>query len=438
LTAWDSVRSVGTLGVALEEAGLRFRAANPQSLAQHERAIRCMPGGNTRSVLFNDPFPITLVGGKEARVRSLDGREYLDFLGEYTAGLYGHTNAVIAAAIQRAVAGGLTLGGQTQVEEEFASLLCERFPALSMLRFTNSGTEANLLAIAAALEFTGRQVIVVFEGGYHGSVLNFAAGRARNAPHDFVVLPYNDAERFETAMSARADDIAAVLVEPMLGSGGCIPASPGFLSALREVTSRHGALLIFDEVMTSRLGPSGLGAAHRIEPDLMTLGKYLGGGLGCGAFGGRADIMSSFDPRRPRALQHAGTFNNNICSMSAGLAGVRDVFTPAASIDLNRRGDTLRLRMQSLILKSGLPISITGLGSMMQVHMHPGPITNYSAARLANGELRDLFYYDLIANGIWSARRGMLNLSLPMTDEDCQQLLAAVDDFIVERCELFP
>ena len=416
------------IDACLAEAIARYTDDNPLSLAQHRRASQSMPDGNTRSVLYSDPFPITLLRGRGAYVTSIDESEYVDYLGDYTAGLYGHSDPTIAAAIWEASQSGWVLGGHSTVEEQFAVLLRKRFKPLQRLRFTNSGTEANLMAITAALEHTARPAIVAFEGGYHGSVLNFCTARVGNLPFEFIVLPYNDPERFVTVARRQAQRIAAVLVEPMLGPGGCVPATSEFLRCLRAECDRHGALLIFDEVMTSRLTPGGLQSAYQITPDLMTLGKYLGGGLSSGVFGGRADVMQVFDPRCGRG---------NICSISAGLVGLRDVYTAEANVRLNRTGDATRQQLDSLILKSGLPMSVTGTGSMMHVHMRRGPITDYRNASVADAKLRTLFYYDLLESGIWSARRRMFCLSLPMGDNERHQLVRALDDFIIERCELF-
>src|SRR5262249_12091334 len=185
--------------------------------------------------------------------------------------------------------------------------------------------------------------ILVFQGGYHGAVLSFVRGRsATNVPHDFIVSTYNDVAGTQRLIETHGDELAAILVEPMLGSGGCIPGYRRFLETLLHASSACGAVLIFDEVMTSRLSAGGLQQALGISADLTTLGKYLGGGLSFGAFGGRHDIMEQFDPRRPNALPHAGTFNNNIVTMSAGVAGVTNVFTPAAPAALNARGGALR------------------------------------------------------------------------------------------------
>jgi len=306
-----------SLDSALAEARERFVAANPQSLARHVEATAVMPGGNTRTVLFHTPFPLTMTRGAGCRLWDADGHEYVDLLGEYTAGLYGHSNAVIRAAIDGALDGGWNLGGHGVMEAHLARLICERFPSMDLVRFTNSGTEANLMAIATALAVTGRRRVLVFEGGYHGGVLYFGGGGIPiNAPHEWVLGRYND-------MAVPVDEsIGAIIVEPMLGSGGCIPATPEFLARLRTEATRVGAVLIFDEVMTSRMSAGGQQARLGITPDMTTLGKYIGGGMSFGAFGGRADLMERYDPRRADAIPHAGTFNNNVLTVAAGLATI--------------------------------------------------------------------------------------------------------------------
>ena len=191
---------------------------------------------------------------------------------------------------------------------------------------------------------------MVFDGGYHGAVFGFAGGGSPiNAPFDYVLAPYNDMAATRALIERHAADLALVILEPMMGGGGCIAAEPAFLAMLREATTKVGALLILDEVMTSRLAPGGLQRCVAIKPDLTTLGKYIGGGMSFGAFGGRGDIMDLFDPRRPDALPHAGTFNNNVLTMTAGLAGLTEVYTPEAARALNARGDALRERLNALV-----------------------------------------------------------------------------------------
>ncbi len=419
---------------ALDAARARYIAANPQSLAQHRQAVQVLPGGNTRSSIFNEPFPITLAQAEGCSVTSLDGVRYIDFLGEYTAGLYGHSHPVLREAVQRALDGGWVMGGHVRLEEEFARLLCERFASIEQLRFTNSGTEANLYAITAARAITGRPKVVVFEGAYHGGVFTFGpAPSAMLAPFDFVIAPYNDIAGTRALLDANAAQIGTLIVEPMQGSGGCIPASHDFLRMLRDWASAHGAVLIFDEVMTSRLAPGGLQAVCGITPDMTTLGKYLGGGFSFGAFGGRAELMAHFDPFRPGAFAHAGTFNNNVFTLAAGVAGLREVYTPETAHALNARGDALRQRLNEVAQAARFPMQFTGLGSMMNLHMHAGPVRSVRDLAGDSIALRDLFYFDMLEQGLWLARRGMVNLSLPMGDAECERLARAVQGFVEAR-----
>ncbi|UFN49973.1 aspartate aminotransferase family protein [Roseomonas sp. OT10] len=429
----DALPNAPSLDAALEEARARFVAANPASARQHAEAEAVMPGGNTRSVLFYEPFPLAMARGEGCWLWDADGHRYLDLLGEFTAGLYGHSNPVIRAAIGRALDGGINLGGHNLLEARLAKLICDRFPAMEQLRFTNTGTESNLMAVALAKAATGRPRILVFQGAYHGGVLSFGAGpSAVNVPHEVVMAPYNDTAAAERLIAEQGDRLAAVLVEPMLGAGGCIPADPEFLHALRAATRRTGALLILDEVMTSRLSAGGRQALLGLEPDLTTLGKYLGGGMSFGAFGGRADLMALFDPRRPGALGHAGTFNNNVLSMAAGIAGLTEIFTPEAAAALTARGEALRARINARCAAQGVAMQASGIGSLMNIHFTARPIRNPSDAA-CDGRLRDLFFFDMVESGIYLARRGLIALMLPVGDAEEARFLAALDAFIARR-----
>jgi len=426
------------LEAALAEAEEQYRARNPKSLAQHREACRAMPGGNTRASIYADPFPLTMARGEGARLWDLDGHEYADFLSEFTAGIYGHSHPAIRGAIEQALAGGLNFGAHTEIEARFAAAVCARFPSIELVRFTNSGTEANLMAVSAACAITGRSKILVFGGGYHGGVFYFRGhGSPLNAPFEYLIGRYNDREALDDLVRPHRQELAAILVEPMQGTTGCIPAEHGFLAGLRAVADETGALLIFDEVMTSRLAPGGLQEAHGILPELTTLGKYLGGGMSFGAFGGRADIMERFDPRRPDAFQHAGTFNNNVLTMNAGLVGLTELYTPENARALNEWGDRLRQRLNAVVRRRGLAMQFTGIGSMMSVHMTDGPIRSEEDAARGDGALRDLFWFDLVASGIWSAKRGMFALSIALDDEDGDRLVATVDEFTQTRAPLF-
>ncbi|MEC7258396.1 MAG: aminotransferase class III-fold pyridoxal phosphate-dependent enzyme, partial [Pseudomonadota bacterium] len=331
---------------ARDTAADRFAAENPQSAAQHVQAAKVLPGGNTRSVLHYPPFPLVMAGGAGAQLRDVDGHGYYDFLGEFTAGIYGHSDPVLTKALHAAIAGGMNLSSQTGGEANLARIIASRFPTFQSLRFTNSGTEANVMALVAARSFTNRARVMVFTGAYHGGPLSFGRGAAAtNLPFDFIYGTYNDLDQTLATLNGSDAPLAAILVEGMLGAGGCIPGEPAFLHGLQGWAQANGALFILDEVMTSRLHPQGLQAALGLTPDLTVMGKYLGGGMPIGVFGGRADVMARFDPRIAGAVPHAGTVNNNVMTMQAGAAGLTQVFTEAACTDLNARGEWLRDRL---------------------------------------------------------------------------------------------
>jgi glutamate-1-semialdehyde 2,1-aminomutase len=425
------------IDAALAEAREAYAARNPNSLAQYRKACQSLPGGNTRSAIFVDPFPLTIARGQGAHLWDLDGHEYADFLSEFTAGIFGHSHPAIRRAIETALDDGINLGAQNTVEAEFAAAIRARIPSIELVRFTNSGTEANLMAVGAARAITGRSKVLVFHGGYHGGVFYFR-GRSRiNAPFDFVLADYNDTAGTRALVAAHRGDLAAILVEPMLGGSGCIPGEPSFLAELRRLASETGAILIFDEVMTSRLAPGGLQEAFGIIPDMTTLGKYVGGGMSFGAFGGKAALMEWFDPRRADGFQHAGTFNNNMLTMRAGLAGLTEVYTPERAAALNAFGDGLRGRLNAVAAAHRLALQFTGLGSMIGVHMTDRPVRCAADAAQGDARLLALFYYDLTERGIWFAKRGMMALSIALDAGDGDALVAAVEEFAASRAPLF-
>jgi glutamate-1-semialdehyde 2,1-aminomutase len=423
------------LATALAEAREQYAAARPRSAALHTKAREVMPGGNTRSVPFYTPFPTAMAGGEGCFLHDLDGHRYLDLCGEYSAGLFGHSEQRILAAVGAALQRGVNLAAVGENETQLAALLCGRFPSVEQVRFTNSGTEANLMALAAARGFTGRTETLVFRGGYHGGVLTFATERNPvNLPVPLRFADYNDAEGATRTIREAGDQLAAVLVELVLGSGGCIPASRGFLAALRQATRETGAVLIFDEVMTSRHSFGGLQSRHGVIPDVTTLGKYIAGGMSFGAFGGRAEIMAVFDGHRPGALAHAGTFNNNVLSMAAGCVAMGEIFTATAAEALFARGEALRLGLNRAV--AGTRMQFTGAGSMVCAHFRPGPITAPYALTAEEEQLRELFFLDMMQAGIYLARRGMAALSLPVGDADCARYVSAVEEFAAARAPL--
>jgi len=425
------------LAELVAEAERRYVEANPESRRLHAERARVMPGGNTRTVIHVPPFPLTIARGEGARLTDADGHVYVDFLGEYTAGLYGHSHPVILEAIRDALADGIVFGAPNRHEVALADAICARFPSLELVRFCNSGTEANLFALSLARAATGKPAIMVFEGSYHGGVFFFgtADGSPINAPFPFIVAPYNDEQTAARLIAEHAHELAAVLVEPLQGWAGAIPGEHAFLHALREATAAHGVLLAFDEIMTSRLSTGGLQSVLGIRPDLTTLGKYLGGGLAFGAFGGRADLMSRFDPSRPDALPHAGTFNNAVLTMAAGAAGLTRVYTEVEVQRLNGLGDRLRDRLNGFADGAELPFLATGYGSLVGLHFGRGPVRRKSDLPEAP-EVRTLLHLHLLERGYSYARRGFIALSLPLDEADVDGFATAVEEFLGAHAEL--
>jgi len=422
-------RSHNALQAAIQDVEGRYTQANPKSLSQWQAACAHMPGGNTRTVLHFDPFPVAVVKGEGSRIHDLDGHCYTDFLGEYSAGLYDHSNAIIQNAIKEAVDDGMTLGAPNRWEGPFAELICARFPSIDLVRFTNSGTEANLMALGAARAFTKRDKVMVFDSGYHGGVLYFGSRTSPvNAPFDYVYGTFNDLENTLTAISENATELAAILIDPMLGSGGCINAEPGFLQALRDAADEHGIVLIFDEVMTSRSSAGGLQKGLGVLPDMTTLGKYLGGGCSFGAFGGRGDIMCLFDPTSPKFLSHAGTFNNNVLTKAAGYAALSQVFTEEVADGLYERGEAFKAELNRIAREKGNTIQATGTGSIMCIHSVGGHLRTPSDAEDPMPIRRNLLHLELLMRGFAFAQRGYISLNLAMTDDDLSEFTCAFSD----------
>ncbi|MCQ4158954.1 aminotransferase class III-fold pyridoxal phosphate-dependent enzyme [Roseomonas sp. GC11] len=430
-------RPNASLPLMLEEARAAYAAARPASATLHDTARQSLAGGNTRSVLFYTPFPTAMTHGRDCRLWDADGREYIDFCGEYSAGLFGHSEPRILAAIRAALEKGLNLTAVGQNEGRLAALIQARFPAMQRLRFTNSGTEANIMALTAARNASRRPGVLAFRGAYHGGVLVFSGGgEAVTLPLPFTLADYNDGPGAAALIRAKADEIGAVIVEPIQGAGGCLPAEPAFLHALRAATAETGAVLILDEVMSSRHAPGGMQQRLGVVPDMVTLGKYMAGGMSFGAFGGRAEIMAQFDGHRPGTLPHGGTFNNNVLSMAAGVVALGEVFGPAEAEALFTRGEALRAALNRVLAGSGM--QFTGVGSMLCPHFRPGPIRAGYAATPAEEQLRELYFLDMMEAGLYLARRGMIALSLPIGDAECARLVEATAAFRERRAAVLP
>jgi glutamate-1-semialdehyde 2,1-aminomutase len=427
----DAIDAKTALNYAIEDARERYATANPLSDAAEENALQYLPGGNSRSVLHFEPFPLTMVSGEGAEATDLDGHRYMDFVGEYSAGLFGHSDPRVIAAIDEALAAGIAMGAPTQYERTLARLLCERYPALEQVRFCNSGTEANLMALTTACAVTGRSKLLAFRESYHGGVIKFpSSGCELNVPFDFELADFNDIEGTAELIREHRDDLAAVIVEPILGAGGNIQGNREFLNMLRECTKEVGALLIFDEVKTARLGAAGVQGMLDVTPDLTTLGKFIAGGLPTGAFGGRAELMARFDPRHGRGWNHAGTFNNNVCSMAAGCVAMGEVFTPERAAEFFDWSEAFRLSLNEMFAARDVPMYANGMGSIIAIHFSKVPTLKTTDITAGCQALRPLLHMEMLLEGVLICKRGDFFLSLPMDETHLAKARDALGTFI--------
>jgi glutamate-1-semialdehyde 2,1-aminomutase len=429
-----------------------YRRRTPVSKALYERALAVMPGGDTRTVTYFPPYPVFIKQGKGCHITDVDGNEYLDLVNNYTSLIHGHAHSEVISATEIQLTKGSCFAAPIEVQVELAQLLSSRIPSLQQVRFCNSGTEATLAAIRAAKAFTGRNKILKIEGGYHGShdsveisvdpPLDEAgppknpipraecAGLFRGVLADVLVAPFNDAEGARQIISRHSHDLAAIIVEPLLGHGGTLPAEPQFLQILRTASQECGALLIFDEIISFRLSYGGAQEIYSIRPDLTTLGKIIGGGLPVGAVGGRADVMALFDPRR-RQLSHSGTFNGNALTMTAGLATLR-CWTREEIARLNHLGELLRQELKNSFLNLGIPAKVTGMGSLAAWHFTDSEIVNYRNVAGAFRSLNHPVHLSLMNRGIFTTPRGSVCLSTPMQKRDIDEMVGAFQESLRE------
>jgi len=362
----------------------------------------------------------------------VDGNVVLDFLGNYTALVHGHRPPFILAAIEDALRRDFLFGTPMPEQGELARRIVERLDSAERVRFTNSGTEAGMLAARVARRFTGRTRLALAEHSYHGSYDQLVWDAAERT--GATTFPANDVGGAERALDA-AGPLAAVFLEPVLGSGGIITVENDFLRFLREYTRRTGALLIFDEVMTFRLGHGGRQQATGVAPDLTMLGKIIGGGMPVGAVAGRADVLAVTDPSAPGSMEHSGTFNGHRLTMVAGAAGL-DALDRAAIERLNRLGDRLRDGLLKVADGAKVPVSVTSCGSLVNLHAAADVTTPAQAEGAAHSGLARYLHLALINRGVLMAHRGEMCISTAMTEDTVDRAVAAAADALAEAARL--
>jgi glutamate-1-semialdehyde 2,1-aminomutase len=399
-----------------------YLARTPASRALFERATSSIPGGSTRTTIFNPPYPPYMARGDGLWTWDVDGNGYRDFLGNYTSLILGHAHPDVVAAVERQVRLGSAFAAPTEIEIELAEEIRGRLPSVERIRFTNSGTEATMFAIRAARAFTGRPLLAKFAKAYHGTHDTALAGTpgVPDAISGLVVeLPWNDANGVERGLADRERKVAAIIIEPVQGAGGVRAADPAFLRFLRDYADRIGAVLIFDEIIAFRIGPNGAQGVCGVRPDLTTLGKIVGGGYPLAAFGGRADIMDQFDTRRRGAMSHGGTLNGNPVAAAAGLATLR-FLTPERYERLASLGEQARERIRTGIAAGGLDARVDGIASLFQVFAGPS-LSGEDPLNPAQ-----TLFLGLLVDGFHLAPRGMGAISTPATEGDIDDLADAV------------
>ncbi len=401
------------------EGTTRERGRRPRSSELFERAQTSIPGGVNsparafRAVGGDPPF---IVRGQGSSLFDADGNEFVDFVGSWGPLILGHRHPAVIEALDGALQTGTSFGAPTEQEVEMAELIGELVPSVEMVRLVNSGTEATMSAVRLARGYTQRDLVVKFTGCYHGHVdsllvkagsglatlgISDSAGVPQSLSATTIPLPYNSVEAVEDCFRRHGDQIACVILEPVVGNMGCVPPAEGYLGALREITARHGSLLILDEVMTGfRVALGGAQALYGIRPDLTTLGKVIGGGLPVGAYGGRRDVMEHVAPLGP--VYQAGTLSGNPLAVAGGLATLRTLQqTPGIFEQLEANGALLEEGLAGAAQRAGVAVTINRVGSMFTVFFTSSPVTDFDSASNSDTDRFARFFRGMLNAGIY-------------------------------------
>lgn len=427
-----------------------FPDPNSRSAQLFGRAQDVLVGGNSRFAVYTSPYQIYAARGSGSRVIDIDGVERIDFQNNMTVLVHGHAHPAIVECVRGQLARGTCFGLSTEAEVSLAELLCSRVASFEKVRFVNSGTEAVMTAIKAARAYTGRSKIAKVEGAYHGSYdyaevslastpgtwgagdaptsVPYAHGTPQAVLDDVVVVPFNNCEATLKILESHRDELAGVLIDPLPGRLGLVPASRKFLHSIQRLVRQIGALLIFDEVICFRLGYHGAQAEFGCEPDLTALGKVVGGGFPIGVVAGRDEVMAVFDlgVDRPLILQ-GGTFNGNPVTMVAGLTAM-ELLTPQAFERLNALGDLARSKIAGALRAAGFPGRVTGMGSLFRIHTTARPISDYRSFFQSPMETQaaEWLWRYLLNHGILLTKVGMGSISTVTSEADIESLADAL------------
>lgn len=418
-----------------------------RSLAAFARARAIIPGGvnsPVRAFRAVGGSPVFVQSASGARFTDLDGNVYLDYVLSWGPLILGHAHPAVVEAVQQAATRGTSYGAPSEAESELAELIARALPSVERVRFVSSGTEATMSALRLARGFTGRDRLLKFAGCYHGHGDSFlisagsgaltngvpdSPGVTAGTARDTLVVEYNDLEAVKAAFAAHPGEIAAVIVEPYAGNMGLVLPVPGFLTGLREITEREGALLIFDEVITGfRVAPGGAQGREGLRPDLTTLGKIIGGGLPVGAFGGRADVMAALSPEGP--VYQAGTLSGNPLAMAAGIATLKVLQDRAVYEQLDRLGRRFIEGLASTLDRHGVRHSVARAGSLVGFFLTEGPVRDLPSAKRSDTALYARFFHAMLDRGIYLAPSQFESgfLSTAHTEADVDLTLAAAGE----------
>jgi len=425
----------------IEDIETRYLERTKQSRKFYEMAKQYMPGGETREAISYKPYTTCMDKGQGCYLWDVDGNEYVDFIGNFTSLVHGHCDPDIMEAVRVQIEKGCALSSTSRLQAEHAKMLCDRVPSVDMVRYANSGTEATTWAMRTARAITGKDMILKFEGGYHGtqdtakvSVVPDLAPKGFPQAHveglgipksildDVVIAPFNDLDAAETQLKKYGDKLACIITEPFLASLGVIVPKPGYLKGLRELADKYGVLLVFDEVQSIRQSTGGYQQYEGVYPDITTLGKFIGGGYPVGAFGGSSEIMDRFDydPTNPDSINHSGTFNGNEVTMAAGIASMKK-YNEAAVSHINSLGARLREGCNDAFRNLGLKCQLNGLGSLSNILYTDKEVTNafeFAMSYIGCMELHKWVHLELMNRGIYTAKRGEFIISTPMAKKE--------------------
>jgi len=418
-----------------------YRRRTPKSREVIEDAAKYVPDGDMRVSVWLEPYPTVMARGDGCHLYDLDGNDYLDFSNNWTSMVLGNNHPKVVEAIRQQAPMGSAMAAPHASAYEWAKIICGRIPSVERVRFCTSGTEAVMFAIRGARAFTGKDKILKMEGNYHGSYdpmemttgwRKLPVGLPKSAETDVLVTPFNDKDAAERIITENRDELAAVIVEGILGAAGMIPPEDDYLKHLQEVAKRNDVLLIIDEVISFRLSTGGAQQIYDVTPDLTVLGKSIGGGLPVGAFGGREDVMAVYSPRHKRPAHHSGTFvATPICAM-AGIAGLREM--TADTLDrINALGWSLAERLQKILDELKINAQIKGYGSLQQLHFTPEPVFTASTAFLTQDrDVLRLFHLSMMNKGVFIGSRGFFSISTPMSEADVDTAMDAAAECLSE------